>query len=64
MEALNYVNAVTLAKSLGISKVTLYNLIKHGELPPGVKIGRCRRWSVAQVSAWLDGKTQKGAEII
>ncbi len=60
MEALNYVNAVTLAKSLGISKVTLYKLIKNGELPPGVKIGRCRRWSVAQVNEWL---SKKGSEV-
>lgn len=56
METLKYVDAVTLAKSLGISRVGLYNLIKHGELPPGVKIGRCRRWSVAQVSKWLSRK--------
>ena len=58
MEALNYVNAVTLAKSLGISRVTLYNLIKRGELPAGVKIGRCRRWSVSLVNEFLSKKAR------
>ena len=64
MELSSYVNAKTLAKSLGISRVGLLSLVKRGEFPAGVKLGHSRRWSVAQISAWLDGKTQKGAEIV
>lgn len=64
MELSSYVNATTIAKSLGISRVGLLSLVKRGEFPAGVKLGHSRRWSVAQVNEWLDGKTQKGAEIV
>ena len=51
-----YVTAVTLAKSLGISRVGLYNMVKRGELPAGVKIGKSRRWRVSLVNEFLNKK--------
>ena len=60
MELSSYVNATTLAKSLGISRVGLLSLVKRGEFPAGVKLGHSRRWNVAQVNEWL---SRKGNEV-
>ena len=53
-----YVNVQQLAKSLGLTKGSVYGLVRQGVLPAGVKLGRSRRWAVREVNAWLNG--QKG----
>lgn len=56
-----YIDAKTLAQQLGISKVGLLLLCRKGQFPPGVRIGRARRWSVEEVKEWLSRKGGKGA---
>jgi excisionase family DNA binding protein len=43
------------AKYLGVSTKTVRNLIKRGELPPQIRIGRKRFWLKGNFSRWLEG---------
>ena len=54
-----YVTASDLAKSLGIARSSLYSFIRQGLLPRGIRLGRSRRWRIADVRAWLE---EKGGE--
>ena len=38
---------------LGVSKTTLYDMIKNGSFPEGGKIGKQRRWSKDTVEKWI-----------
>lgn len=42
-----------LSRVLGITKSGIFNLIKQGKFPPGVKIGGSRRWSPDDVKKYL-----------
>ena len=43
-----------LAKMLGISKVTIWRMIKDGRLPKMITIGaRSKRWVSADINDWL-----------
>lgn len=43
-----------LAKRLGISKVTVWRMIKDGRLPKMITIGaRSKRWVSADINDWL-----------
>ncbi|MBA6390497.1 AlpA family phage regulatory protein [Colwellia sp. BRX10-3] len=43
-----------LAKRLGISKVTIWRMIKDGRLPKMITIGaRSKRWVSADINDWL-----------
>ena len=53
-----YLNANQLAQSLGLSRSAIYGLMRKGELPHGIKIGRSRRWSIKDIQATL--QTMKG----
>lgn len=51
-----YVSASEIAKMLNISRGTVYNMRRNGDLPPGVKIGgNVRRWSLTELNAFLKG---------
>ena len=54
-----YLNANQLAQSLGISRGAIYSLMRKGIIPPGLKIGRSRRWSIKDIQATL--QAMKGA---
>ena len=41
------------ARMLGISKRSVWRLVAGKELPEPVSIGRCRRWHVADVRAFI-----------
>lgn len=40
------------AHTLGISIRTVGNLVKEGDFPPGVRVGRFLWWSSAAVTSW------------
>lgn len=49
-----YISASEIAKMLNISRGTVYNMRRNGDLPPGVKIGgNVRRWSLTKLNAFL-----------
>lgn len=59
----SYVDAATLARTLGVSRSGLYQLRKKGIMPCGVQLGRSRRWSVAEIQNWLQqARIQKGVK--
>ena len=43
-----------LTQRLGIGKTKLYALIKSGEFPKPVKLGKASLWSSDKVSKWID----------
>lgn len=45
-------SAQQLADYLNVTRATVYNLMKRGL--PSVKVGRARRFRLADVEAWLD----------
>ena len=45
------------AKYLGVSTRTVRNLIKRGELPPPICIGRKRFWLKGKFARWLQDRT-------
>ena len=46
------VDAIGAARLLGISRTTLYALVSSARAPAGCRLGKCRRWSVLELSAW------------
>lgn len=47
------VDAIRAAKLCGVSRSTWLELCRSGRAPQGVKLGRCRRWILAELMAWL-----------
>jgi predicted DNA-binding transcriptional regulator AlpA len=45
-------DAVEVSRLLGISRTAWYALISSARAPAGLKLGRCRRWSVRELCAW------------
>ena len=54
----NFVSATELATALGIARSGIFNLVKAGKFPQGIKIGACRRWNIDDVNKWLDSQNQ------
>jgi len=42
----------TLAARLSLSARTIENMVKAGQFPPGVRVGRYVYWTEAAVTAW------------
>ena len=55
-----YVNADELAKYLGVSRMTIYNMMKDGQLPKGNKLRGLRRWNLDDVREFLKGVKNGG----
>lgn len=52
-----------LARMLGISSRHLWNLDKTAKIGPApIKLGKSRRWNLADVRAWLDAGAPGRAE--
>ena len=47
------VNSTGLARLLGVSKASVERLHAGAQLPRPVRLGRCVRWPVAEIQAWL-----------
>ena len=56
------VDTPELAKRLGVSAATVHSMDKLGTLPTPVRFGRCKRWSVDEIKAWLAAGAPKRAE--
>lgn len=47
----------TLTHMVGLSKSTIYNLIRSNQFPPPIKIGdRAVAWSESEVNDWISNK--------
>ena len=44
------------AKVLAVSVMTIYRMMRRGEFPRPLKIGKCSRWKRETVDAWLNEK--------
>ncbi len=49
----SYVNATEVAQFLHVSRATVYNLVRKGLLPCGLKIGNNRRWDFQEIKKWV-----------
>ena len=50
-----YVSAQEIARMLNLSRGSIYNMRKRGDLPEGRRIGGVRRWSMAELQSFLKG---------
>ena len=50
-----YISANEIARILNLSRQTVYHMRRRGALPQGRKIGGVRRWSMAELQAFLKG---------
>lgn len=48
-----FISSKEIARILGISKSGVFNLLKRGEFPVGIKVGRNRRWRLSEVEDWI-----------
>ena len=44
------------AKLLKVSERTLFTMHKRGEMPSPIRIGRAVRWSLEELTKWVDAK--------
>ena len=51
------------AEYLKISKSSVFNLSRKGELPHGIKIGGLRRWNVEELEAFVKSKGTTGENV-
>ncbi|MGH6956964.1 MAG: helix-turn-helix transcriptional regulator [Caulobacteraceae bacterium] len=51
MHAQPYLTASQVCARLGLSRTTLYDLVKRQVLAPPIKFGRASRWSLAELEA-------------
>ncbi len=43
----------------GLTDKWFYKLIKDGEFPKPIKLGRCSRWTESEVKIWLTQRMEK-----
>ena len=48
-----YISASQLGRMLNLSRGSIYNMRKRGDLPEGRRIGGVRRWSMTELNAFL-----------
>ena len=49
-----YLKVGDLCDMLQVAKRTIYHWIRAGQFPPGVRIGKTRRWRADEVAAHID----------
>ena len=54
-----YVTVKQLQQELNMSRSSIYQLCRRGILPQGIRLGRSRRWSIADIQAAL-ARCEKG----
>lgn len=47
---------------VGVSRSSVYAMIQRGAFPPGVKVGRARRWRRSEIATWLDTLGEGGPD--
>ena len=53
----SYITASEVAQILQVTRSTVYNLVRKGILPRGLKIGQSRRWKLSEVKEALANAT-------
>lgn len=58
-----FLSSKEIGRIFGISKSGVFNMLKRGEFPVGIRVGRNRRWRLSEVQAWFDAQeaAMKGA---
>lgn len=51
-----FLNATQIAQDLGLSRSGIFNLIRSGNFPKGIKMGNSLRWEYEDVRAWIDAR--------
>ena len=49
-----------LARVLGVHRNTVRNMMRRGESPPYIRLGKGYRFPVAGVERWLNSSSQQG----
>lgn len=58
------IRTAELCKMLGMSRPTVYRLLKSGDLPAGLHIGpKARGWRLSTIMRWLDAKEEQAMEL-
>ena len=55
-----YLNIQEVSEYLGLSRMTVYNMVKNGELPQGYKFRGARRWNFEELKDFLKGAKNAG----
>lgn len=55
------INGVAVRLSMSVASVRRH--VETGLIPPGVKIGRSRRWRVADIERWVAGDCQPSESV-
>ena len=55
MNERRFLTAKQIAGQLNITRQHLAAMAKRGQMPRGLRFGRCVRWDAAQIDNWLDG---------
>ena len=50
-----YITANELAEMLRVTRGAVYSFVRRGILPPGIKLGNSRRWSLSEINKTLKG---------
>ena len=56
---MNYLTIQELCERLKLSRAGILGLIRKGQLPEGIRIGKARRWDENELRAWLQQKGEK-----
>lgn len=54
-----FVNMAFITKLTGLTDKWFYKLIKDGEFPKPIKLGRSSRWLESEVEAWLQARIKQ-----
>ena len=48
-----YISSKQIQSALGLSKTGIHLLLKRGDMPQGIRVGRVRRWRESEINQWL-----------
>lgn len=51
-----------ITRRTGLTNKWFYKLIKHGEFPKPIKLGRSSRWLQSEVEAWLQQRIDQSRQ--
>lgn len=57
------VNMNEISRAYGLTKSGIFNLIKQGKFPAGVKLGGSRRWNPDEVESWMKKQVKQIKEV-
>ncbi len=48
-----YISSKQIQRALGLSRTGIHLLLKRGDMPAGIRVGRSRRWKESEINLWL-----------